>query len=136
MTGTLNHVTLIGFLGHTPKFAGEGDKRRCRLNVSTSRRVYDEDTRDWHSVTEWHDVVVLDRRAVKACDYLNKGNRVALTGTLQTRAYTNKKGEQARITEVIVPPFGGQVLLQGKDTGEATKPETTSSDYQRASNGA
>jgi single-strand DNA-binding protein len=62
--------------------------------------------------TDWHTVVV---RNTKTAEILvrevGKGSRVLVEGRLQTRKYTDKNNIERSITEVVVQPPRGEVIV-------------------------
>ena len=61
------------------------------------------------------DIVAFGGTAEYIANYSTKGNRVALTGKLQTRSYTNKEGKNVKITEVVVDSVD---IIDYKDRAE------------------
>ena len=64
------------------------------------------------------DIVAFGGTAEYIANYSTKGNRVALTGKLQTRSYTNKEGKNVKITEVVVDSVD---IIDYKDREQATE---------------
>lgn len=97
---SLNKVLLIGRLGRDPevRFTAAGDPV-CTLNVATSERFKDK-SGEQRENTEWHRVVLYRRQAEVARDYLKKGALVFLEGSLKTRKWTDKNGQERYTTEI------------------------------------
>ena len=51
--------------------------------------------------TEWHSVVAWDKLADFSNDYLYKGQLVSVEGTLRSRKWETKSGEQRKTVEVV-----------------------------------
>ncbi len=119
----LNKVTLIGNVGEDPKkeFLKDGTPV-ARFSVATSDSWKDKATGDRKSQTEWHRVVIWNDKLVDLADrYIRKGTKLYLEGKLQTRKWTDKDGQERSTTEVVLPKFGGTILLL---TPSPTHPKT------------
>ena len=93
-------VTLVGRLGRDPelKYTNEG-LPICRLNVATDESYIDRDGKKVEK-TEWHRVVIFQRQAENAANFLAKGSLVLIVGTLQTRKWQDQQGQDRYTTEV------------------------------------
>ena len=86
MSGSVNKCILVGNLGRDPEVRhSQGGDPIAHLNVATSERWTDKDG-NRHERTEWHRVVIFNANLAKlADDYLKKGMKVYVEGSLQTR---------------------------------------------------
>jgi single-strand DNA-binding protein len=117
MAKSLNKVMLIGNLGKDPevKYTPSGTPV-AKLTVATNERFKDKDGQ-WADRTEWHNVVLWQRLAEIAGEYLKKGGKVYVEGRLQTRSWEDKQTNQKRyMTEVVASDL---VLLGGRGEGGA-----------------
>ena len=116
MAKSVNKVILIGNLGKDPevKYTPQGTAV-ARLTVATNER-YKDKAGEWQDRTEWHNVVLWQRLAEIAGEYLKKGGKVYIEGRLQTRSWDDKQTNQKKyITEVVANDL---VLLSGRaDSG-------------------
>jgi single-strand DNA-binding protein len=125
MSKSVNKVILLGNLGRDPevKYTPSGTPV-AKLALATSYRFKDKNEQ-WQEQTEWHNVVLWQRLAEIAGEYLKKGNKVYIEGRLQTRSWEDKQTNQKRYaTEVVASEL---VLLSGRAEGAAD-----SSGYTRA----
>src|SRR5215210_6685731 len=115
MAGSVNKVILIGNLGRDPEVRHtQSSQKIVHLSVATSERWRDRASGEQKERTEWHRVVIFDERLAEVAEkYLTKGGTVYLEGTLQTRKWTDKDGQERYTTEVVVPRFGGELTLLG-----------------------
>ena len=98
---SLNRVELLGRLGADPEFRYSGSVQSqayCAFNLATNQTWKDEggvvNTKvDWHRVVAWSKIAETCR------DYLRKGSKVYIEGTLHTRQY-DENGQRKFITEV------------------------------------
>ena len=130
MAGSVNKVILIGNLGADPEIRRTQDGRPiANLSVATSESWRDKATGERKEKTEWHRVVIFnDKLAEVAEKYLRKGPQVYIEGTLQTRKWTDNNNVDRYSTEVVVPRFGGSIVLltKAEDTqGGAVPPRST-----------
>lgn len=106
---SLNKVTLLGRLGKDAetKFTPSG-VAVTNFSIATTRRFKQGD--DWKEETDWHSLVLW--RAEKLAEYLKKGTRVHIEGSLRTRSY-EKDGVKKYVTEINVT----DVILLGDGNG-------------------
>ena len=109
---SVNKVILIGNLGKDPevKYTPQGTPV-AKLTVATNERFKDKGG-EWQDRTEWHNVVLWQRLAEIAGEYLKKGGKVYIEGRLQTRSWDDKQtGQKKYMTEVVASDL---VLLGGR----------------------
>jgi single-strand DNA-binding protein len=112
---SVNKVILIGNLGKDPevKYTPQGTPV-AKLTLATNER-YKDKSGEWQDRTEWHNVVLWQRLAEIAGEYLKKGGKVYIEGRLQTRSWDDKQTNQKRyMTEVVANDL---VLLGGRGEG-------------------
>jgi single-strand DNA-binding protein len=115
MPKSVNKVILIGNLGKDPevKYTPSGTPV-AKLTLATNERFKDKGG-EWQDRTEWHNVVVWQRLAEIAGEYLKKGSKVYIEGRLQTRSWDDKQTNQKKyMTEVVAQDV---VLLGGRGEG-------------------
>jgi single-strand DNA-binding protein len=93
----VNKVILVGNLGKDPevRFMPNGGAV-ANLAVATSETWKDKQTGEQKERTEWHNIVMYQRLAEIAGEYLKKGSKVYLEGSLQTSKWTDKQTGQDR----------------------------------------
>jgi single-strand DNA-binding protein len=112
---SLNRVQLIGNLGKDPeiKYTPQGTPV-AKLTIATNERFKDK-AGEWQDRTEWHNVVLWQRLAEIAGEYLKKGGKVYIEGRLQTRSWDDKtSGQKKYMTEVVASDL---ILLGGRGEG-------------------
>jgi single-strand DNA-binding protein len=112
---SVNKVILIGNLGKDPevKYTPQGTPV-AKLALATNERYKDKNG-EWQDRTEWHNVVLWQRLAEIAGEYLKKGGKVYIEGRLQTRSWDDKQTNQKKyMTEVVASDL---VLLGGRGEG-------------------
>lgn len=101
--GTLNKVLLIGNLGADPEIRHSPNGNMvASLNLATTESRKDPQSGGWQEHTEWHRVAVFGRTAEVARDYLRKGSKVLIEGSLRTRKWQDKNGQDRYDYHVFV----------------------------------
>ena len=124
MAGSVNKVILIGNLGRDPEIRSTQDGREiANLAIATSESWKDKSTGERKEKTEWHRVVIFNDGLVNVVkNYLKKGAKVYIEGSLQTRKWTDKDGQEKYSTEVVLQGFGGVLtMLDGKSGGGSSE---------------
>lgn len=118
MSGSLNKVTLIGNLGADPEVRTTQDGRQIvNLNIATTESWRDKMSGERRDKTEWHKVVIFSEGLTKvASQYLKKGSKIYIEGSLQTRKWQDKEGQDRYTTEIVLQNFNGTlIMLDGKN---------------------
>jgi single-strand DNA-binding protein len=97
----VNKVILIGNLGQDPetRYMPSGGAV-TNLRIATNESWKDKQTGELQERTEWHRVVMFERLAEIAAEYLRKGSQVYIEGTLRTRKWQDKDGNDRYTTEI------------------------------------
>lgn len=98
----LNKVMLIGRLGADPevRYMPSGGAVTT-LSLATSRRWKDKQTGERREETEWHRVVLFNRLAEIAGEYLKKGSQAYIEGHIRTRKWQAQDGQDRYTTEIV-----------------------------------
>ena len=108
----VNKVIILGNLGKDPevRFMPNGGGV-ANLTIATSETWKDKQTGEQKEKTEWHRVVMFGKLAEIAGEYLKKGSKVYIEGSLQTRKWTNQQGQDQYTTEIVVQGFNGTMQM-------------------------
>ena len=119
MAGSVNKVILIGNLGADPEVRRTQDGRPiANLRVATSETWRDKATGERKERTEWHRVVIFNEGLAKIAEqYLKKGSKVYLEGSLQTRKWQDQSGQDRYSTEVVLQGFNAQLTMLDRAGG-------------------
>lgn len=124
----VNKVLLIGNLGADPETRyTQSGSAIANLRIATSETWRDKETGQQQERTEWHSVAIFGKLAEIAGQYLRKGSKVYIEGSLRTRKWQDKTSGQDRYTTEIVA--SELQMLDGKrddspqDYGKAGKPD-------------
>lgn len=129
MARGVNKVILIGNLGKDPevKYFPNGDAF-CNVTIATSESWNDKQSGEKKERTEWHNVVFTRKLAEIAGQYLKKGAKVYVEGSLRTRKW-EKDGVERYTTEILV---NDMQMLDGRSGGGGGGGES-SGGYSRSS---
>ena len=97
----INKVILVGTLGRDPEtkqFPNGGSL--TQFSMATSESWTDKNSGERKEQTEWHRVVLNNRLGEIAQQYLRKGSKVYIEGSLRTRKWTDQDGQERYTTEI------------------------------------
>lgn len=136
----INKVIILGNLGQDPetRFMPSGGAV-TNISVATSETWKDKNSGQDQERTEWHRVVFFNRLAEIAGEYLRKGSKVYIEGSLRTRKWQDQNGNDRYTTEIVASDMqmldsrsgGGQDQSTGY-SGYDQLPEAQMSDYSSA----
>ncbi|GGC03574.1 hypothetical protein GCM10011352_32180 [Marinobacterium zhoushanense] len=102
MARGINKVILIGNLGGDPevRYMPSGNAV-TNVTLATSESWKDKQSGQQQERTEWHRVVFFNRLAEIAGEYLRKGSKVYVEGSLRTRKWQGQDGQDRYTTEIV-----------------------------------
>jgi single-strand DNA-binding protein len=112
---SINKVILIGNLGRDPetRYLPDGG---AVTNVSIATTdTWKDKSGEKQERTEWHRVAFFGRLAEIAGEYLKKGSPVYVEGSLRTRKWQDKEGQDRYTTEIIA----SEMKMLGQRSGGA-----------------
>lgn len=133
MARGVNKVILIGNLGNDPEVRyTPGGSAVANANLATSETWRDKQSGELQDRTEWHRVVFFNRLAEIVGEYLRKGSKIYVEGTLRTRKWTDKNNVERYTTEIIANEMH---ILDSRNTAAGNQPNTpvTTDDYENHS---
>jgi single-strand DNA-binding protein len=132
MARGINKVILVGNLGQDPetRYMPSG-KAVTNLRIATSESWKDRQTGEQREQTEWHSVVMYDRLAEIAAEYLRKGSQVYVEGKLRTRKWQDKEGRDRYTTEVQANEMQMLGSRQGSGPGTESRSEPRAAQSDR-----
>jgi single-strand DNA-binding protein len=102
MARGVNKVILIGNLGADPETrAMPSGASVANLRIATTENWKDRTSGENQERTEWHRVALFGKLAEIASEYLRKGSQVYIEGSLRTRKWQDKQGNDRYTTEII-----------------------------------
>lgn len=124
MAGSINKVILIGNLGADPEIKSfQNGGRIANIRIATSESWKDRMTGERKERTEWHNVVINGDGLVGVVErYLKKGSKVYVEGSLRTRKWQDRDGNDRYTTEVVIAGMGGNLtMLDGAPGGGGSR---------------
>jgi single-strand DNA-binding protein len=117
MARGLNKVMVMGNLGVDPevRYLPSG-AAVTNIRVATSEVWKDKQSGEKQERTEWHRIVLFNRLGEIAAQYLRKGSRVFIEGSLRTNKWQDQNGNDRYTTEIIA---SNMQLMDSKGGGSA-----------------
>ena len=112
MAGSVNKVILVGNLGRDPEVRqSQAGAKIVNFSIATSESWKDKNTGERREKTEWHRVVIFSEGLANIAEqYLRRGSKVYIEGSLQTREY-EKDGTKRYSTEVVLQGFNATMTM-------------------------
>ena len=102
MSKGINKVIVVGNLGVAPESRTmPSGGTATNFSVATSESWKDKQTGQKQERTEWHKIVTFGRLAEICAEYLAKGSKVYVEGSLRTRKWQDKAGKDNYTTEIV-----------------------------------
>lgn len=135
MSRGVNKVIIVGNCGQDPDVnTTNGGKCAVNISVATSESWTDKNTGERKEATEWHRIAFFNRVAEIARDYLKKGSKVYIEGSLKTRKWQDKDGNERYTTEIVAREL--QMLDSRSEGGQQNiQPQQNNGGYQQSNNG-
>lgn len=116
MSKGVNRVILIGNLGNDPetRYMPSGGAV-TNITVATSESWKDKTSGQAQERTEWHRVIFFNKLAEIAGEYLRKGSKVYIEGSLRTRKWQDQQGQDRYTTEIVASEMQ---MLDSRNSGE------------------
>lgn len=127
---SINKVILVGNLGRDPEVRYMPDGQAvCNLSLATTDTWKDKTSGEKKEATEWHRIVFYGRAAEVAGEYLKKGSQVFVEGSIRTRKWQDKEGNDRYTTEIK-----GDLMqmLGAKPAGSGDRQDTDQRDSRPA----
>lgn len=115
MARGINKVILVGNVGTDPevRYLPNGNAVTT-LSIATSETWKDKQNGEKQERTEWHRVVCFNRLGEIAGEYVRKGSKLYVEGSLRTRKWQDQQGQDRYTTEIIAADIQ---MLDSKGTG-------------------
>jgi single-strand DNA-binding protein len=136
MSGYINKVILVGNLGQDPviRSTNEG-KEIASLTLATTESWKDRTTGEKKEKTEWHRVVIFNENLVNVVkNYIKKGSKLYIEGSMQTRKWVDNTGVEKYTTEIVLQNYSGTLIMldsKGRNNGieGAESADTAKTDF-------
>jgi single-strand DNA-binding protein len=130
MAGSVNKVILIGHLGADPEIRrSQAGNPIATFRLATSETWRDKQSGERREKTEWHNVVVFNEGLTKIVEqYVKKGSKIYVEGSLATRKWQDQNGNDRYSTEIVLKAFDGTITLLDRAEGSGYRPGGNSPD--------
>ena len=127
---SVSKAIIVGNLGKDPevRYTASGEAM-CNITVATSENWKDKATGEKKELTEWHRISFFGKLAEICGQYLKKGSQVYVEGSIRTRKWTDKDGQERYTTEIR----GDEMKMLGsKSDGGQRNQDSEPTDYAPA----
>jgi single-strand DNA-binding protein len=110
----------VGNLGRDPEARNmQSGGKVVSFSIATSETWNDKASGERKEKTQWHRIAIFNEKLGEIAEkYLKKGSKVYLEGSLESRKYTDKDGQEREITEIVLGRFKGELTLLDSRGGE------------------
>jgi single-strand DNA-binding protein len=110
---SINKVILVGNVGQDPEIRSTQDGREiANFSLATSESWKDKNTGEKKEKTEWHRVVVFSQGLTSIVkNYVKKGSKLYIEGSLQSRKWTDNQGVEKYATEVVLQNYNSTIQM-------------------------
>jgi len=131
MARGVNKVILVGNCGKDPetRYMPSGGAV-TNISIATSESWKDKQSGETKERTEWHNIVFFNRLAEVVGEYVRKGSQIYVEGSLRTRKWQDKNGQDKYTTEVVASEM--QMLGSRQGGGDSYAPAQSSNQSSQA----
>ena len=123
---SVNKVILIGNVGSNPETKQFDNGMIATASIATSERWTDRNTGERKEHTEWTRVVFNGRLAEVVAQYVKKGDKIYVEGSIRTRKWNDQQtGQERYSTEIRVDTMqmlGSQTQQAPQTNGQVMQP--------------
>ncbi|MCB8994342.1 MAG: single-stranded DNA-binding protein [Bacteroidales bacterium] len=100
MKNGINKVTLVGNVGEAPKYIQlENNQVKANFSLATNEHYTDKEGKEVKK-TEWHKIIVWNKKAELVKNYVKKGDPLFIEGKIQSSNWEDKEGNKHYSTEI------------------------------------
>lgn len=128
-----NCVFILGRLTRDPelRYTANTQMANARFVVAVNRKLSKEKRQEaennGYPTADFISCVAWGKTAENIANYFKKGNRIAITGHIQTGSYENQQGQRIYTTDVVVDSF--DFVESNSSSSTNTNQENTAQDY-------
>ncbi len=113
MAGSVNKVFSSATSAPIPEIKSfQNGGKVANLRIATSEQWKDRMTGERKERTEWHQVVINGESLIGVVErYLKKGSKVYIEGSLRTRKWQDRDGNDKYTTEIVIAGMGGTLTM-------------------------
>ncbi len=120
---SINKVILVGNVGQDPEIRSTNDGREiANFSLATTESWKDKNSGEKKDKTEWHRIVVFSSGLAGIVkNYVKKGTKLYLEGSLQTRKWTDNQGVEKYTTEIVLQNYNSTLqILDSRDKNSSS----------------
>lgn len=122
--GSVNKVILLGNLGRDPELRYTPNGSPVANFTLATNEVWKDKEGNKQEHTEWHRIVIFGKLAEIAGEYLRKGRQVYIEGSIRSRTYKDRDGNDKSTTEIRAD----SLVMIGKPEGGTSEGARTTSE--------
>jgi single-strand DNA-binding protein len=129
---SLNRVILVGRTGKDPEITvmPNSGQQLAKFSLATNEGYFDKNSNAWKDLpTEWHNIVAWRALAQKVEKGVGKGDMVLVEGSIHTRKWKDKNGQDRSTTEITADNI--TVLDRRKDGASGSGSSYPSDKFRR-----
>lgn len=134
---SINKVILIGNVGKDPEIRTMNNGNEVALfNLATSDYWKDKTTGERKERTEWHRIVVYFQGLVSIIkNYVKKGTKLYISGSIQTRRWVDNQNIDRHATEIVLQGFSAELqILDSKGSNSINSNNSFDEEYYSSLN--
>lgn len=133
---SINKVILVGNVGNDPEIRSTNDGREiASFSLATSDSWKDKNTGERKDRTEWHRIVVFSQGLVGIIkNYVKKGSKLYVEGSLQTRKWTDNNGIDKYTTEIVLQNYNGTLQMLDSRGSSGSQYSTNEPNFGNSNN--
>lgn len=121
MSGSINKVILVGNVGRDPEIRTTQDgKEIATFSLATTDSWRDKNTGERKDKTEWHRIVIFSDGLVNVVkNYVKKGMRLYVEGSVSTRKWMDSNNQEKFTTEIVLQGFQSSLVMLDRNPNAA-----------------
>ncbi len=133
---SINKVILVGNVGQDPEIRSTQDGREiANFSLATSESWKDKNTGEKKEKTEWHRVVVFSQGLTSIVkNYVKKGSKLYIEGSLQSRKWTDNQGVEKYTTEIVLQNYNSTIQMLDSNRNSNSEMGSSSNSTQKSRN--
>ena len=125
----VNKVILVGNCGQDPESRQmPSGGAVTNLTLATSESWKDKSTGDQQERTEWHKIAFFGKLAEIVGEYVKKGSKVYVEGSLRTRKWQGQDGQDRYTTEIVASEM--QMLDSRESQAQQAAPKQQANEFE------
>ncbi|MDR2777984.1 MAG: single-stranded DNA-binding protein [Rickettsiales bacterium] len=135
---SINKVILIGNVGRDPEIRTMNNGNEVALfSLATSDSWKDKTTGERKDKTEWHRIVIYSQGLINIVrNYIKKGTKLYLSGSIQTRKWVDSSGTEKYATEIILQGYTAELQILDPRNSSSNSTASYDDEYYNSLNKA